>query len=40
MNREVAPLKPAEDSVVLDTSEFTFDQSLDLLYNTVKGRIS
>lgn len=40
MNRPVAPLKPAEDSVILDTSEYSFDQSLELLYNTVKERIS
>ena len=40
MNRPVAPLKPAEDSIILDTSGNTFEQSLDLLYNTVKERIS
>lgn len=40
MNRPVAPLKPAEDSVILDTSELTFEQSLELLYNTVKERIA
>lgn len=40
MNRPVAPLKPAEDSIILDTSGNTFEQSLELLYNTVKGRIS
>lgn len=40
MNRPVAPLKPADDSIILDTSEYSFDQSLELLYNTVKERIS
>lgn len=40
MNRPVAPLKPAEDSIILDTSGNTFEQSLELLYNTVKERIS
>lgn len=40
MNRPVAPLKPAEDSIILDTSECTFDQSLELLYTTVKERLS
>lgn len=40
MNRPVAPLKPAEDSIVLDTSECTFDQSLELLYSTIKERLS
>ena len=40
MNRPVAPLKQADDSIILDTSEYSFDQSLELLYNTVKERIS
>ncbi|MBQ7936459.1 MAG: (d)CMP kinase [Clostridia bacterium] len=39
MNRPVAPLKPAEDSVIIDNSECTFDESLALLYKTVKERI-
>lgn len=40
MNRPVAPLKPADDSIILDTSGNSFDESLELLYNTVKERIS
>ena len=39
MNRPVAPLKPAEDSVILDTSDLTFDESLQLLLNTVKEKL-
>ncbi len=39
MNRPVAPLKPAEDGVILDTSECSFEESLALLYKTVKERI-
>ncbi len=39
MNRPVAPLKPADDSIILDTSGNSFEQSLDLLYKTVKERI-
>ncbi len=39
MNRPIAPLKPAEDGVILDTSEYTFDESLELLYNTAKERL-
>jgi cytidylate kinase len=40
MNRPVAPLKPAEDSVVLDTSELTFDESLALLLKTAKEKLN
>lgn len=40
MNRAVAPLKPAEDAVILDTSGFEFEQSLALLLKTVKERLS
>ncbi len=39
MNRPVAPLKPAEDSVILDTSACSFDESLALLYKTIKERL-
>jgi len=40
MNRDVAPLKPADDSVILDTSGFEFEQSLALLIKTAKERLS
>lgn len=39
MNRPVAPLKPAEDGVIVDTSDCSFDESLALLYKTVKERL-
>lgn len=38
-HREIAPLKPAEDSVIADTSELNFDESVELLYNIVKNKI-
>lgn len=40
MNRPVAPLKPAEDSVLVDTSDCSFDESLALLYKTIKERLA
>lgn len=40
MNRPVAPLKPAEDSVILDTSDCSFEESLTLLYKTIKERLA
>ncbi len=39
MNREVAPLKPAEDSVIVDTTGYEFEESLAVLYKTVKDRL-
>ena len=39
MNRPVAPLKPAEDGVIVDTSDCSFDESLALLYKTIKERL-
>ncbi len=38
-SRAIAPLKPADDSIILDTSGNTFEQSLELLVNTVKERL-
>lgn len=37
--REVAPLKPACDSVIFDNSNCNFDESVEYLYNIVKERI-
>lgn len=37
-HREIAPLKPAADSVIVDTTGFTFEQSLDLLVSTIKEK--
>ncbi len=37
--REVAPLKPAEDSVVVDTSNLNFDESVDAICNVIDGAL-
>ena len=39
MNRETAPLKPAEDSVLLDTSELDFRSSVEKLLEIVRERM-
>lgn len=39
MNRETAPLKPAEDSVLLDTSELDFRGSVEKLLEIVRERM-
>ncbi len=36
MNRPIAPLKPAEDSILVDTSELTLQESIDLLIKTIE----
>lgn len=38
-NRPVAPLKPAEDSVVFDNSDYDFEESVDYLYQLIKEKI-
>ena len=38
-SRAAAPLRPAEDAVVLDTTGNTFEQSLALLLRTIKERL-
>ncbi|WP_341503764.1 (d)CMP kinase [Gallaecimonas sp. GXIMD4217] len=38
-NRTVAPLKPAEDAVVIDTSELNIEQVLESAWQTVSARI-
>ena len=38
-SRAAAPLRPAEDAVVLDTTGNTFQQSFDLLLRTIKERL-
>ncbi|MBQ6908226.1 MAG: (d)CMP kinase [Clostridia bacterium] len=37
-NRPVAPLKPAEDSILFDNSNYNFEQSVEYLYNIIKER--
>ena len=39
MSRAAAPLRPAEDAVVLDTTGNTFQQSYELLLRTIKERL-
>ncbi|MBR2447971.1 MAG: (d)CMP kinase, partial [Clostridia bacterium] len=36
MNREIAPLKRADDAILADTSDLDFEQSLELILNIVK----
>ena len=31
MNRDVSPLRPADDSVTLDTSDMTLDEAVDAI---------
>ena len=38
-NRDVAPALPAEDAVMLDNSELTFEQTLDKIIEIAKQRI-
>lgn len=35
-HRDIAPLKPSEDSVIVDTTELNFEESLEALKETVK----
>ena len=39
MNREIAPLKPAEDSVLLDTTEMNIDQVVTAMKAIVEERL-
>lgn len=38
-HREIAPLKQADDAVLADTSECTFDESLELILSIIKERL-
>lgn len=38
-HREIAPLKPSEESIMADTSELTLPQSIELIVNTIKEKI-
>ena len=35
-HREIAPLKPSEESVIADTSELTLDESISLIVKIIK----
>ncbi|MBO5857003.1 MAG: (d)CMP kinase [Clostridia bacterium] len=39
MNRETAPLKQAEDAVLVDTTEIGLEESIALMINTIKERL-
>ena len=39
MNRETAPLKQAEDAVLVDTTEIGLEESITLMINTIKERL-
>ncbi len=36
MNRPIAPLKPAQDSILVDTSELNLEESIELLIKTIE----
>ena len=38
--REVAPLKKADDAVLVDTSDCTFDASVEIISNLIKERMN
>ncbi len=38
-NRPVAPLKPAEDSIIFDNSNYSFEESVDYLYKLIKENV-
>lgn len=38
MTRAIAPLRPAEDAILIDSTENSIDEVLDLLYDLVKSR--
>ncbi len=39
-HREIAPLKPAEDSIIFDTTGLVLEQSVEKLYNMIKERVT
>ncbi|MCQ2463335.1 MAG: (d)CMP kinase [Clostridia bacterium] len=39
-HRAIAPLKPAEDSVTVDTSNFTLEQSVEAVIKTIEDKIN
>ena len=38
-HREIAPLKPSEDSIMADTSKLNLEESIQLIINIIKERI-
>lgn len=39
-NRKIAPLKPAQDSIVVDNTGFEFEQSVDTLLKIIRGKLN
>ena len=39
-HRDVAPLKPAEDSITVDTTELDFEQSVEAILDVIQNRIN
>ena len=39
MNREVAPLRQAEDAVVVDTSELNLEESIEAVYQVIREKL-
>lgn len=37
--RKASPLKPAEDSITIDTTELDFNESVNVIYNTICERL-
>ena len=38
--REFAPLKPSEESVILDTTHLTLSESIKLVIDTIKNKVN
>jgi cytidylate kinase len=38
-HRETAPLRPADDAIMIDTSDIDFQQSTELLLDVIKGSV-
>lgn len=38
-HKPISPLRPARDSILLDTSEIDYEQSVELVVNTIKNNI-
>lgn len=38
-NREIAPLKVAQDAILVDTSEYNLEESINLILNVIKNKL-
>ncbi len=38
-HREIAPLKPAEDSITINTTGYTLEESIDMIINAIKEKM-